>query len=85
VGSEDKVDWCKNELHFDHVFNYKKVTISNALSQVAPDGVDIYYDNVGGEFFHTIMNKHMRKFGRILTVGSIQTYNDIQPKSCKSF
>ena len=46
VGSEEKLSWCKDELGFDHVFNYKKVKIDEALSQVAPDGVDIYFDNV---------------------------------------
>ena len=70
-------------MHFDHAFNYKKVNISDAINQVAPDGVDIYFDNVGGDFFHTILNKHMRSGGRIMTVGSIQTYNDTSPKSCK--
>lgn len=46
VGSDEKLDWCKNELGFDHVFNYKKVNFSEALSQVAPNGADIYFDNV---------------------------------------
>ena len=50
VGSEEKLDWCKNELGFDHVFNYKKIGISEALKQVAPDGVDIYFDNVNDSF-----------------------------------
>lgn len=81
VGSDEKVDWCKNELHFDHVFNYKKVNLSEAINSVAPDGVDIYFDNVGGDFFHTILNKHMRMNGRIMTIGSIQTYNDTETRS----
>jgi NADPH-dependent curcumin reductase CurA len=50
VGSEDKVKWCKDELKFDHVINYKKTDISKALSEIAPDGIDIYYDNV--IFYH---------------------------------
>ena len=46
VGSEVKADWCKNELGFDHVINYKKSNFNEELSKIAPDGVDIYYDNV---------------------------------------
>jgi len=76
VGSDEKVKWCQEELGFDHVINYKRVDFSDAIAQVAPEGVDIYFDNVGGDFYHTIVAKHMRKFGRVLVCGSIQTYND---------
>jgi NADPH-dependent curcumin reductase CurA len=46
VGTDDKLDWCKNELGFDHVFNYKKVKFSEEISKVAPDGVELFFDNV---------------------------------------
>lgn len=46
VGTEEKLNWCKNELGFDHVFNYKKVNFSEAISQVAPEGIDCFFDNV---------------------------------------
>jgi hypothetical protein len=45
VGSEEKVQLCK-ELGFDHVINYKTQNYSEELSKLAPEGVDIYYDNV---------------------------------------
>lgn len=80
VGSEDKLAWCKNELGFDHVFNYKTSNWSEEVSKVAPDGVDIYYDNVGGDYYHTVINKHLRMHGRLLVVGSIQTYNDTETR-----
>lgn len=51
AGSEEKVNWCKNELGFDHVFNYKTTDISKALSEVAPNGIDIYYDSVRVHFY----------------------------------
>ena len=69
VGSEEKLEWCKNELGFDHVFNYKKVNYSEAISKVAPNGVDIFFDNVGGDFFHTVVSKHMKLFGRVCICG----------------
>ena len=46
VGSDVKVDWCKNELGFDHVFNYKKMDFSEAISKVAPTGAHLFFDNV---------------------------------------
>ena len=46
VGSEEKLNWCKNELGFDHVINYKTENVFDALTKYAPDGVDIYFDNV---------------------------------------
>lgn len=46
VGSDDKLAWCKNELGFDHVFNYKKEKFSEIISKVAPDGIDMFFDNV---------------------------------------
>ena len=56
VGSEDKVDWCKNELGFDHVINYKKKNFSDGIAEVAPEGVDIYFDNVIFINFHYFYN-----------------------------
>ncbi len=46
AGSDEKVKWIKEELGFDFAFNYKKVELSESLKQAAPDGVDVYYDNV---------------------------------------
>lgn len=80
VGSDDKLNWCKNDLKFDHVFNYKKVNFSEAISSVAPDGADIFFDNVGGEYYHTIINKHLKRYARVSLCGSIENYNELQPK-----
>ena len=46
TGSKDKCDWLKNDLKFDHVFNYKETDVDTALKKAAPDGVDCYWDNV---------------------------------------
>ena len=46
VGSDDKVKWCKDDLGFDHVFNYKKVDFSEEIAKVAPNGVEMFFDNV---------------------------------------
>ena len=47
AGSDDKVNWLKNDLGFDHVFNYKKVDFSEEIKRVAPQGVEMFFDNVG--------------------------------------
>ena len=57
VGSDDKVDWLKNELGFDHVFNYKKVDFSEAITKVAPEGVDCFFDNVSVFFENALLQK----------------------------
>ena len=46
VGSDDKLEWCKKELGFDHVFNYKKEKFSEVISKIAPEGIDMFFDNV---------------------------------------
>ena len=45
AGTKAKCDWVK-ELGFDHVFNYKETTVDEALKQMAPDGIDMHFDNV---------------------------------------
>ena len=45
VGTDDKVKWLK-ELGFDFAYNYKKVNLSDSVKEAAPDGIDVYFDNV---------------------------------------
>ena len=49
VGSDEKLDYIVKELKFDGGFNYKKEKPADALKRLAPNGIDIYYENVGGE------------------------------------
>lgn len=74
AGSDDKCDWLKNELNFDHAINYKTANVKEALREAAPDGIDCYFDNVGGELSSVILNQ-MSQFGRISICGSISSYN----------
>lgn len=75
AGSEDKVRWLEDELGFDRVFNYKTVDVIKALKEAAPNGVDSYFDNVGGELSSQIINQ-MNSKGRVCVCGSISSYND---------
>lgn len=74
VGSDDKLDFITKELKFDSGFNYKKEKPSEALSRLAPEGIDIYYENVGGEQLEAAINA-MKPFGRIIACGMISQYN----------
>lgn len=74
AGSDDKCAWLKNDLGFDHAINYKTADIGAELKKIAPDGVDCYFDNVGGTISSTVINQ-MRDYGRIAVCGSISVYN----------
>lgn len=74
VGSDDKLDFIKKELNFDAGFNYKKEKPADALQRLAPNGIDIYYENVGGEQLEAAIT-HLNTFGRIIACGMISQYN----------
>lgn len=64
VGSDEKLDFILKDLKFDHGFNYKKENPAEALTRIAPDGIDIYYENVGGEQLDAALDA-MTNHGRI--------------------
>lgn len=74
AGSDEKCQWLEKELGFDKAINYKKGDIKKALIDAAPNGVDCYFDNVGGELSALILAQ-MNVGGRISVCGSISTYN----------
>ena len=79
AGSADKVELLTNELGFDYAFNYKEGDILNHLRDAAPEGLDVYFDNVGAEHLQAAI-MHMRQFGRIPLCGAIAQYNDTEPR-----
>eukprot|EP01103_Thecamoeba_quadrilineata_P000618 TRINITY_DN10539_c0_g1_i1.p1 TRINITY_DN10539_c0_g1~~TRINITY_DN10539_c0_g1_i1.p1 ORF type:complete len:352 (+),score=58.36 TRINITY_DN10539_c0_g1_i1:35-1090(+) len=81
VGSKEKEDYIVNELGFDAAVNYKgktKEQIKEELSKLCPNGVDIYYDNVGGEISESVLIL-MNQNGRVPICGQISQYNKEQP------
>lgn len=64
VGSDEKLDFITKDLKFDGGFNYKKEKPSDALKRLAPKGIDIYYENVGGEHLDAALGA-MNNYGRI--------------------
>ena len=79
AGSADKVALLTEELGFDFGFNYNEGDLLNQLREGAPDGLDVYFDNVGAEHLQAAI-MHMRPFGRIALCGAIALYNDTEPR-----
>lgn len=74
VGDDKKLDFITSELGFTSGFNYKTEKPADALARLAPNGIDIYYENVGGEQLEAAINA-MNNFGRIVACGMISQYN----------
>lgn len=78
VGDDEKLRYIVDELGFDGGFNYKKEKPAEALKRLAPEGIDIYYENVGGEQLETAINA-MKPFGRIsMTFGPFLHFPQIR-------
>ncbi|XP_030753536.1 prostaglandin reductase 1-like [Sitophilus oryzae] len=80
AGSDEKIKWLKDELGFDAVINYKTQDVAKVLPEIAPEKIDVYFDNVGGEI-SAIVLKNMKVFGRVSVCGSISGYNDSNAKA----
>ena len=79
TGSEEKVKWLTNELGVNHAFNYKKVdNLVLHLKSLAPEGYDLYFDNVGGNFLESAIYR-MKNYGRIVICGRISQMNASSP------
>ena len=79
AGSDDKVTYLTQELGYDYAFNYREGGLLERLREGAPNGLDVYFDNVGADHLEAAIF-HMRPFGRIALCGAIATYNDAEPR-----
>ena len=76
-GSDEKVRWLLDELKIDYAFNYRKLgeaNVSSELKRTCPNGVDLYFDNVGGKHLEAAID-NMNIFGRIALCGTTSQYN----------
>jgi NADPH-dependent curcumin reductase CurA len=78
AGGADKCRFVVDELGFDACIDYKGGTVRDGLKQHCPDGVDIYFDNVGGEILDAVLAK-LRRHARIVICGAISQYNNTTP------
>nr|WP_156890015.1 NADP-dependent oxidoreductase [Planococcus lenghuensis] len=75
AGSQDKIDYLINELGFDAAVNYKDNNFKEDFKKAIPDGVDVYFDNVGGVVSDTVIFEINRN-ARIVVCGTISSYNN---------
>ncbi|KAL0272574.1 UNVERIFIED_CONTAM: hypothetical protein PYX00_005493 [Menopon gallinae] len=74
AGSDEKVKWLEEELKFDKAINYKTADVVKEIKKAAPNGVDCYFDNVGGTISSKVISQ-MNHMGRIAVCGSVSAYN----------
>ena len=75
AGSEDKCRWLEDEVGYDATINYREENVDDALSRVCPDGVDVYFDNVGGDLLEPVL-RHINYRARIPFCGAVADYTD---------
>lgn len=80
AGSDEKCQWLKDELGFDATVNYKTEPVFKALKAVAPQGIDVYFDNVGGDILEAALFR-MNNFGRIACCGAVSQYDGAPPSA----
>jgi NADPH-dependent curcumin reductase CurA len=78
AGSPEKCAWVTDDLGFDACIDYKREDIAARLKELAPDGVNIFFDNVGGELLDTVLRR-IAMHARIVLCGDISTYNSATP------
>lgn len=79
AGSEEKLQYLQKDLGADAAINYKTTdNLAKAISETCPDGVDVFFDNVGGKTFDAVLDS-INKKGRIVICGELAEYNDSDP------
>lgn len=78
AGADEKCQWLTEELGFDAAINYKHSDWKEKLAVATPNGVDINFENVGGEIMHAVMSR-MNMHGRMILCGLISSYTKDQP------
>ncbi|NJL14621.1 MAG: NADP-dependent oxidoreductase [Microscillaceae bacterium] len=84
AGGPDKCAHLVQNLGFDAAIDYKNEDLSARLKETCPQGVDIYFDNVGGEILDTTL-LHVNQKARIVACGAISQYNSTQPYGLKNY
>ena len=75
AGSDEKCAWARHEGGFDACFNDKTDDWSRDLARLAPNGIDVYFDNAGGDILNTVVKHHLAMYARVLICGLIAQYN----------
>ena len=79
AGGKDKCDWLVNEAHFDAAIDYKSEEVGARLSELCPNGIDVFFDNVGGEVLNEVLAR-INLHARIVLCGSISKSDAATPQ-----
>jgi NADPH-dependent curcumin reductase CurA len=79
AGGADKCRYVEQELGFDAAIDHRGHDLGAALDQACPDGIDVYFENVGGAVQHAVFPR-LNDFGRMIMCGMISEYNDTTPR-----
>lgn len=77
AGGKTKCDYLKNTLGFDATIDYKSENIFDAIKETCPKGIDVYFDNVGGEILEAALSR-LRMHARLVICGAISQYNNLE-------
>lgn len=80
AGGKAKCDWVVNEAGFDGAIDYRSEDVGTRLSQFCPEGIDVYFDNVGGPILDEVLSR-INLYARIVLCGHISTYDLQRPAS----
>jgi NADPH-dependent curcumin reductase CurA len=75
AGGQDKCRWLVEDIGFDAAIDYKSADLRKELKTHAPDGVDVYFDNVGGATLQAALNR-LARGARVVLCGAVSQYND---------
>jgi NADPH-dependent curcumin reductase CurA len=78
AGGAEKCRWLTEEAHFDAAVDYKSENVRRRVRELCPSGVDVYFDNVGGEILDTMLTR-LAPRGRVVICGGISSYNAAEP------
>jgi NADPH-dependent curcumin reductase CurA len=84
AGGSEKCEWLTDELGFDAAIDYKAEDVRVALRAAAPDRVDVYFDNVGGEILDAVLTR-LDRGARIIICGAVSQYNAEQVKGPSNY
>jgi NADPH-dependent curcumin reductase len=79
AGGQEKCEWLRTVCKLDAAIDYKNEDLQQRLAELCPDGINVFFDNVGGEMLEVGIG-HMADFGRIVLCGGISGYNDMTAK-----
>lgn len=79
AGSDEKTALLREKYGFDAAVNYKTAPIRQQLAHAAPEGIDVYFDNVGGDHLEAALDI-LRRYGRVAVCGAISQYNNQNPQ-----